>query len=145
MQNETACSIRNWPEYNKALIERGSINIWIEEKTVKNWFSSHHTCKAGRPATYSDEAILMMLMVREVYKCTLRALQGFVQSIFSKMGLNLPVPSYSQISRRAKSLHKKICRLTEGREVHDIVFDSTGLKVYGEGEWKVRKYGKSKR
>jgi hypothetical protein len=87
----------------------------------------------------------MMLVLREVYNRSLRNLQGFVQSLFQAMGLNLPVPSYSQISRRAKSLHKRINRLTRGKKARHIIFDSTGLKVYGEGEWKVKVHGKSKR
>lgn len=145
MQTEPTYRIRNWPEYNRALIQRGSITIWIDEQAVKNWFSSYHTCRAGRPATYSDEAILMMLILREVYKRSLRNLQGFVQSFFRLMGLNLPVPSYSQISRRAKSLHKRVNRLMQGKKACHIIFDSTGLKVHGEGEWKVKVHGKSKR
>jgi hypothetical protein len=145
MQAEPTYRIRNWPEYNRALIQRGSITVWIEENAVKNWFSSYHTCQAGRPATYSDEAILMMLTLREIYKCSLRSLQGFVQSLFAAMGLDLPVPSYSQISRRAQSLHKRINRLTQGKKACHIIFDSTGLKVHGEGEWKVKVHGKSKR
>ena len=145
MQTEPTYRIRNWSEYNKALIQRGSITIWIDEKSVKNWFSSYHTCQAGRPATYSDEAILMMLILREVYKRSLRNLQGFVQSLFHAMGLNLPLPSYSQISRRVKSLHKRVNRLTQGKKAAPIIFDSTGLKVHGEGEWKVKMHGKSKR
>lgn len=145
MQTEPTYRIRNWAEYNKALIQRGSITIWIDEQATKNWFSSYHTCRAGRPATYSDEAILMLLILREVYKRSLRNLQGFVQSLFDMMDLDLPVPSYSQISRRAKSLHKTVGRLTNGKQARHIIFDSTGLKVHGEGEWKVKVHGKSKR
>jgi hypothetical protein len=145
MQTEQTYRIRNWPEYNRALIQRGSITVWIEEKAIKNWFSSYHTCRAGRPATYSDEAILMILVLREVYQRPLRSLQGLVHSIFSVMGLDLPVPSYSQISRRAKSLHKTVNRLIQGKRACHIIFDSTGLKVHGEGEWKVKVHGKSKR
>ncbi len=145
MQTEPTYRIRNWPEYNRALIQRGSITVWIDEKAINNWFSSYHTCRAGRPATYSDEAILMMLILKEVYRRSLRNLQGFVQSLFSGMGLDLPVPSYSQISRRAKSLHKKVNQLTQGKEARHVIFDSTGLKVHGEGEWKVKVHGKSKR
>lgn len=145
MQTEPTYRIRNWSEYNSALIQRGTISIWIDEKAVKNWFSSYHSCRAGRPATYSDEAILVMLILREVYKQSLRSLQGFVQSLFHAMGLNLPVPSYSQISRRARSLHKRLSKLTQGKKARHILFDSTGLKVHGEGEWKVKVHGKSKR
>ena len=145
MQTESTYRIRNWPEYNRSLIQRGSITVWIDEKSIKNWFSSYHTCQAGRPAIYSDEAILMILILREVYGRSLRSLQGFVQSLFQTMGLNLPVPSYSQISRRSQSLHKKVSRLTQGKKARHIIFDSTGLKVHGEGEWKVKVHGKSKR
>lgn len=145
MQTEPTYRIRNWAEYNRALIQRGSITVWMDEKAVKNWFSSYHTCRAGRPATYSDEAILLLLILREVYQRSLRSLQGFVQSLFKVMGLDLPVPSYSQISRRAKSLHKKLGQLTKGKQARHIIFDSTGLKVYGEGEWKVKVHGKGKR
>jgi Transposase DDE domain len=60
MQTKPTYRIRNWSEYNRALIQRGSVTIWIDEKSIKNWFSSHHTCRAGRPATYSDEAILIV-------------------------------------------------------------------------------------
>lgn len=145
MQTELKYRIRNWAEYNTALIQRGSITVWMDENAIKKWFSTSHTCKAGRPATYSDDAILMMLILRERYNLTLRSLQGFVQSLFSRMGLNLPVPSYSQISRRAKGLHKRIKGLICGKKPRHIIFDSTGLKVYGEGEWKMRTHGKSKR
>ena len=146
MQAELTYRIRNWPEYSRALIQRGSITVWVEEDAVKKWLSFDHTCQAGRPQTYSDEAILMMLMLREVYHLPLRQLEGFVRSLFSIMGLDLPVPSYTQVSKRAKSLHKRLNRLLpQGKKVQHVIFDSTGLKVYGEGEWKVRIHGKSKR
>jgi len=97
MQNELTYRIRNWSHYNRALIQRGSITVWFDEKAIKNWFSCSHTCRVGRPATYPDEAILMMLILREVYKRSLRNLKGFVTSPFHIMGLNLPVSSYTQI------------------------------------------------
>lgn len=145
MQTEMTYKIRNWSEYNKALIQRGSINIWMEEESLKKWYSSSHTCLAGRPETYSDDAILMLLMLREVFKLTLRSLQGFTKSLFELMGLNLSVPSYTQISRRAQTLHKRIRHLVRTKKKCHIIFDSTGLKVYGEGEWKIKVHGKSKR
>ena len=145
MQTELKYRIRNWAEYNRALIQRGSITVWMDENTIKKWISTSHTCQAGRPVTYSDDAILMMLIFREVYNLPLRGLQWFVQSLFSKMNFNLPIPSYSQISRRARFLHKRMNRLVSNKKTRHIIFDSTGLKVYGEGEWKVRTHGKSKR
>jgi hypothetical protein len=136
--------IHNWSKYNKALIRRGSINFWIEDSGIKNWFSSEHSGMSGRPEIYSDDAILLLLVLREVYSLPLRALQGFVESLFRQMGLDLPVPSYTQISRRAQKLHKQIPTLLRNG-ARNLIFDSTGLKVYGEGEWKVKIHGKGKR
>ena len=145
MQVESTYRIKNWPEYNRALIQRGSITIWVEEKSIKNWMSSYHTGKAGRPQIYSDDAILMLLMLREVFKLPLRSLEGFAKSIFELMNLSIATPSYTQISRRAKTLHNRIVRLLKGRKKCHIIFDSTGLKVHGEGEWKMKIHGKAKR
>ncbi len=144
MQASANYQIRNWADYNKALIQRGSITIWIEENALGKWLSHKHTKSAGRPETYSDDAILMLLVLRERFNLTLRSLQGFAASIFLLMRLFLTIPCYSQICRRAKTLHKSIKRLSNGPARH-IILDSTGLKVHGEGEWKVRTHGKSKR
>ena len=137
--------IRNWSEYNRALIQRGSITIWVEDKAVKNWLSTSCSCRAGRPETYSNDAILTLLLLREMFKLTLRSLEGFAKSLFQLMNQDLPVPSYTQISRRARTLHKLINRMLKGKKDCHIIFDSTGLKVYGEGEWKMKIHGKSKR
>jgi transposase len=143
-KEKTKYKITNWADYNKSLINRGSITFWFSEDTIKKWVSCKQRGEKGRPKIYSDEAILCALMIREVYKLPLRMLQGFLKSLFLMLGLNLPVPSYSQISRRSASLNKKLKRLFK-RGAKDIVFDSTGLKVYGEGEWKVKVHGKNKR
>jgi transposase len=136
--------IRNWSEYNKSLIQRGSLTLWFSEDAIEKWHFREETGQKGRPLVYSDDAILCALMVRTVYHLPLRALVGFLFSIVQLLGLSLLVPSYTQLSRRAKGLSKKISKLST-RQPTDIVFDSTGLKVYGEGEWKVRQHGKSKR
>lgn len=132
--------INNWSEYNKALVKRGSLTVWVEEGVTDEWFASNQEDKKGRPKIYSDGAILMMLVLREVFHLPLRALQGFVISIFTLMSLTLPVPCYSQVSRRAGSLKMDLKRLIK-RGVKELVFDASGLKVYGEGEWKVRTHG----
>jgi transposase len=144
LMQKSKYQIQNWSQYNKALIQRGSISVWIDENCIKKWYTNECTGRGGRQKTYSDDAFLMLLVVRERFGLTLRSLQGFVESIFKLMNVNLKVPSYSQISRRAKSLHKQVTRLNKSNPRH-IIFDSTGLKVYGEGEWKVRTHGKSKR
>lgn len=135
--------IRNWAEYNKALVNRGSVNIWFED-SASTWKEKKRTGKKGRPKIYSDNAILCALLLKSVYHLPLRSLQGFLQWIVQVLRLSLPVPCYTQISRRSAQIGQKLKRLT-GKRPTDIVFDSTGVKVYGEGEWKVRQYGKGKR
>lgn len=140
---KTKHRICNWRDYNKSLVQRGSITVWFSEGVIEKWHAKP-TGKRGRPAVYSDDVMLTALMIRFVFSLPLRALEGFLTSLVFMMELNLLTPSYSQICRRAQGLGKKLDRLTK-RRVTDLVIDSTGLKVYGEGEWKVRQHGADKR
>ncbi len=70
--------------------------------------------------------------------------EGLAGSIVRLMGLTLPIPDHTLLSRRAKTLTMAIPRLSRDGPI-DVVVDSTGLKVYGEGEWKVRRHGAGKR
>ena len=145
MKGRSQYRIRNWAEYNRALIQRGSLTIWFSDDVAKGWLQkSPNNSRKGRPLTYSDQAILATLIIREVYHLPLRALQGFLVSIVSLLQLALPIPHYTRICRRSAVLGKEIKRLSR-KQPTDIVVDSSGLKVYGEGEWKVRQHGKSKR
>lgn len=136
--------IRNWSQYNKSLIQRGSITVWFSDDAIENWCSTKKSGKKGRPFTYSDNAILTALIIRSVFHLPLRALEGFMLSLVMLMRITLPIPCYTQICKRAKLLGQELALLSR-KEVTDVVIDSTGLKVYGEGEWKVRKHGYSKR
>jgi IS5 family transposase len=136
--------IRNWKQYNKSLVNRGSITFWFSEDSVSNWNASQANSKRGRPFSYSDTAILCALTLRAVYNLPLRAIQGFLLSIISILNLKLDCPDYSTLSRRSQKLELSLPRKLTGKKI-DVVIDSTGLKIYGEGEWKVRKYGPGKR
>jgi len=142
-QAEAKYRIRNWSNYNKALVQRGSLTIWFSPEAIEKW-SAEKEHKKGRPRKYSNDAILCALMLKSVYRLPLRALCGLLMSLVSLMGLALPIPCYTRICRRAKELGQEIKRLGTKRPT-DIVFDSTGLKVFGEGEWKVRQHGAGKR
>ena len=97
----------------------------------------------GSQFDYTDQAILMMLTVKEVFHLTNRGVEGFVRSLFRMMKINLRVPDHSTMSKRGKDLKVKLPKKTS--QSLNIVMDSTGLKIYGEGEWKVRMHGVSKR
>ncbi len=98
----------------------------------------------GRPQRYSDLAITTVLVIKRVFRLTLRAAQGFIDSIFTLMNVPLRCPDYSCVSRRAKSVNVSFKTPTRGEIAH-LVIDSTGLKVFGEGEWKVKKHGQERR
>jgi hypothetical protein len=84
------------------------------------------------------------LIIREVFHLPLKSTSEIpnVHCLFASPFDSHP--HYSQICWRSSDLGAKIKRLSRKRPT-DLVFDSTGLKVYGEGEWKVRQHGKSKR
>lgn len=144
MDKKRTYRIRNWGEYNRSLVQRGNITLWFSDDAIGKWVLPN-AGKRGRPRIYSDDAILCALMVKVVYHLPLRALEGFLESLLSLLSVLLPIPSYTQICRRATELGQKIKRLSNSRNITDIVIDSSGLKVFGEGEWKVRQHGKSKR
>lgn len=138
--------IKNWSNYNKGLVKRGSLTLWIEEGIEKTW---HHKgeIKKGGQRVYSDSCILTLLTLRSVFNLAFRQTEGFAQSVLDLMKIDLQVPCYTQICRR--QAHLKVPprvsqALKKGGNIY-IVVDSSGLKVYGEGEWKVRQHGIGKR
>ncbi len=136
--------IANWSQYNKALVNRGSLTFWIDEQAIKSWRCTEHHGRRGRGYIYSDVAIETALVIKGVFSLSLRSLEGFTNSVFQLMDVPLCSPSYSCISKRAKIVEVKYRAPSRGTVAH-VVIDSTGLKVYGEGEWKTRKHGKEKR
>lgn len=136
--------IANWTEYNKALCKRGSVTFWIDDSAVEAWQCKSHHGKRGRGFQFSDTAIETALMVKGIFSLPLRALQGFIDSIFALMNVPLRSPNYTSISKRAKTVEVKYKNKSRG-PVRHIAIDSTGLKVFGEGEWKVKKHGAEKR
>ena len=139
---KTLYRVKNWTEYEKALVQRGSVTIWMADGYEKTWIYVGEK-QRGSQFDYTDQAILMMLTVKEVFHLTNRGVEGFVRSLFQMLKINLPVPDHSTLSKRGKDLKVKLPK--KSSQSINIVMDSTGLKIYGEGEWKVRMHGVSKR
>jgi hypothetical protein len=133
--------VRNWHEYNEALKRRGSLIVWVEEEALKEW-EAKPTGKRGAQPLYSDLAITSTLTIGKVYGQKLRQTQGLVDSLFNLMRLDLDVPNYTTLSRRGATVTVHLPK--DEKEGVTLLLDSTGLKVFGEGEWKVRKHGYSK-
>jgi len=144
INNKKKYLINNWKEYNKSLVNRGNITFWIEDGSENKWYSEILT-KQGASRKYSDFAIKLVFQIGQVFGQRLRQSEGLVKSIFKLMNIDLDVPNYTTICRRIGKIAIKIVKNIDVS--NDLVFivDSSGLKVYGEGEWKVRKHGYSKR
>ena len=138
--------VTNWPEYNAGLKRRGSLTLWIDESVSGSWYHQGPV-KRGGQMIYSADCMVLLLTLKVTFRLAFRQLEGFAGSIFEMMGIDLRVPSYTQICRRQAGL-KVALRVSEslktGEAIH-LVVDSSGLKIYGECEWKVRKHGWSKR
>jgi hypothetical protein len=98
---------------------------------------------AGQPH-YSDLAITTALTLRAVFHLPLRQTEGLIGSVLQLLSLDLPVPDYSTLSRRAQSPELPAQPRATGEPIHLLV-DSSGLKLSGPGEWLVEKHGTSRR
>ena len=115
----------NWREYEYSLRKRGSLTLWLSSSAIKSW-KSPKSGKPGRQQKYSDLAIETILTLRLLFHLPLRQTEGFVSSLLQLMGLNLPTPDHTTLSRRAKTLNIRIKRRTSNKPLHLIV----DLRVY---------------
>jgi hypothetical protein len=135
--------VTNWPEY-RALVQRGSLTVWFDDAFLHGHWRAAHNGKHGAPFTYSDVAIQTLLTMKAMFHLPYRAVEGLARSLVGLMGLDLPVPDHTQMLRRARRLRVEIPRRPRTGPVQRVV-DATGLKMFGEGEWKVRQHGVGKR
>ena len=136
--------VRNWPAYNRALVRRGRLTLWFDESAVAAWRDTARSSGPGRPKVYANAAIECALILKSVFHLSLRATQGFLGSVVTFMRLELPVPDYSTMSRRQAGLAVSLPPASRSGARHAVV-DSTGLKVYGAGEWHAGKYRRAGR
>ncbi len=131
----------NWSAYNASLRERGSLTVWFDPSTP--WHAAPSGKRGGQPV-YSDAAIQACLTIKVLFGLPLRQTTGFVASLLKFAGLDWPVPDFSTLCRRQKTLAVQLPYRGSGGPLHLLV-DSTGIKVRGEGEWHARKHGGARR
>lgn len=141
---KTAYRVSNWPEYEKSLRDRGDITIWFSQDAIDAWTPTR-TGKRGAQPVYSDIAIETALTLKAVFHLPLRQTEGFLTSIVKLMGLDLPCPDHTTLSRRnrAVTVHRNLDRWPAGPVC--LIVDSTGLKICGQGEWHSAKHGEKRR
>lgn len=135
--------VRNWHDYNEALKQRGSLTVWLDKAALKAeaWYARPSGKKGAQPV-YADLAVTITLQFGKVFRQKLRQTEGLARSLFALIGIPLKVPTFSTLSRRGSKV--KVALPRNEKELITIIVDSTGLKVFGEGEWKVRKHGYGK-
>jgi hypothetical protein len=137
--------ITNWRDYNKALIERGSITLWLSPKIIKSWRAKKSKQKLQcAQFKYSDLAIETAITIKAAMHMPYRATQGFFESLFKLMNLSLTTPNYTTMCRRMVKLElPKLSNVCDDKDIH-VVVDSTGLKIFGAGQWHEEKHGLKK-
>ena len=127
----------NWKAYNAALKARGALTMWLDRDM--QWLAAP-SGKRGRRQTFSDAAIQFCLSIKCLFGQALRQTLGLVESLLRLAGLDWPVPDYSTVCRRQKTLQVQIGYRSSAQPLQLLV-DSTGIQFLGEGEWKRRKHG----
>jgi hypothetical protein len=131
--------VTNWAEYNEGLRRRGDLTVWISEDALALWATPRRTTPGGQPY-YSDLAIELCLTLGMVFKQPLRQTQGLMRSIATLLGVEIAVPDFSTLSRRGNGLTLRPKPKSKSDKPVQLVVDSTGFKIFGEGGWLEEKH-----
>lgn len=134
----------DWAAYDKSLMQRGNITFWLSDDMFEAWYAQSNGRRGGQ-RRYSDIAIETALTLRSVFGQALRQTEGLLISLFDMMSVDLDAPDYTTLSRRALNLDVVLPKRLKSDESITIAVDSTGLKIYGAGEWCETKHGLSRR
>ena len=136
--------VTNWPEYDRALVTRGHLTLWFDDDLLRHHWHPAPTGRRGAPGRYSEVAIQTLLTLKVLFQLPYRMVEGLGRSLVTLLGVDLPIPDHTHLSRRAKTLTVAVPRRAATAPRH-LAIDATGIKIYGEGEWQVRQHGASKR
>ena len=136
---KTKYRVANWASYDRALVRRGDITIWLSPATIAAWEPDGARTR-GAQRKYSDLAIESALTLRLLFHLPLRQAEGFLSSLFVLMGLALRSPDHTTLSRRGQHLDLTLRHVPKRAGLH-LIIDSTGLSIVGEGEWAAAKHG----
>jgi IS5 family transposase len=137
---KTRYRVGNWAEYDRSLVQRGDITLWLSPDAIEYW-KPVPSGKRGGQRRYSDTAIETAITLRTVFNLPLRQTEGFLRSLLELMAVGLEAPDHTTLSRRSRHLTVRLRRPATNKPIHLIV-DSTGLSIVGEGEWAAAKHGK---
>jgi hypothetical protein len=131
--------VTNWPDYDAALVRRGELTVWLTEEAIASWYAPATGERGGQPI-YSAIAIETALTLRLVFHQPLRQTEGLLRSIAALLGIDIAIPDHTTLSCREGGLTVLPKSIGRDEPLH-LLIDSTGLKIYGEGEWLDQKRG----
>src|SRR5215831_13865508 len=140
---KTAYRVKSWREYEESLRDRGDITLWISPEAISAWQAPMNGKRGAQPI-YADIAIETALALRLLFHLPLRQTEGFLDSVVRLMDLALPCPDHTTLSRRHATvvIRRQINHAPQGPI--DLIVDSTGSKVCGQGEWHSQKHGEKR-
>ena len=136
---KTKYRVANCPAYNRALVRRGDVTVWLSSEAIAAW-TPRRSGRRGGQRRYSDLAIETALTLRLLYHLPLRQAEGFLHALFGIMRLDLSVPDDTTLSRCRQHLRRCLRPVPPGEGLH-LVLDSTGLSIVGAGEWAAATHG----
>ncbi len=107
-KSKSSYKVSNWSKYDAGLKQRGSLTFWLSEEVIEQWLNQDKTGRQGASKTYSNVAIELMATLGTLFSLAGRQTEGFVESIFGLMKVDLPVPDHSTLSRRLSKLNIEI-------------------------------------
>ena len=131
--------MRNWPAYDRALIARGDLTLWIAPDALDAWHPAPTGLRGAQPK-FSDLAIETAHTLRLVFNLPLRQAEGFLRSLLRIMDLHLESPDHTTLSRRGQGLTIDLRAVSYRGPVH-LLIDSSALSAHGESEWAAAKHG----
>ncbi len=135
--------VANWPACEAGLRRRGDLTFWLDEAAFAGWQAARRTTLGG--PRYSNRAVEPVLTLRLVFHLALRQAGAFSRSVLRLLGLDLAVPDHTTLSRRGHSVAGRQPRVAAHAGPVHLVLDSTGLQLFGQGEWDAHKHGRTRR
>ena len=136
---KTKYRVGNWPEYDRALVQRGDVTLWLSADAIDAW-TPEPSGRRGAQRKFSNLEIETALTLRLVFKLPLRQAEGFLRSVLSMMRVDLDAPDHTTLSRRSQNLSVELRRVPATGPIH-LILDATGLSIVGEGEWAALQHG----
>ena len=133
--------VTNWPAYEAGLRRRGHLTFWVDEAALAGWQAPRRSTPGGQQH-YSELTIELVLTLRLLFHLALRQAEGFARSVLQLLGMALPVPDHTTLSRRGRAFAGRQPRVQPGGGPVHLVLDSTGLELFGQGEWCAAKHGR---